>query len=201
MTRELTVRFCLGPVDKANRVLGDRRWSGGVCQSMGGWTGLRVALEAPERVACLVLCDTPGGIVSPKIMEAAAALGRRATSDGIRGNAALAPDVPSQQPALAHLYDQIAALNTGFDPSTLSRMYDEDGRVAPEQLEGYEVPTLLLAGEHDQLFPPAALKDVAELIPNSELQEIPACGHSIYFEDAATFNQIVADFIARFIDA
>ena len=168
-----------------------------VCQSMGGWTGLRTALEAPERVACLVLCDTPGGLVSAKVLEAAAAVGSRATRDGIRGNAALAPDFPARQPALAHLYDQIAALNTGFDPSTLSRLVDEEGRILPEQLEGYGVPTLVVAGEHDQLFPLAALREVASLLPNAELREFPVCGHSVYFEAAAAFNQVVGDFIAE----
>ncbi|MBW2292939.1 MAG: alpha/beta hydrolase, partial [Deltaproteobacteria bacterium] len=29
-----------------------------VCQSLGGWSGLPLALRAPERVASLVLCDT-----------------------------------------------------------------------------------------------------------------------------------------------
>jgi 3-oxoadipate enol-lactonase len=168
-----------------------------VCQSLGGWTGLRTAIEAPERVSCLVLCDTPGGLVTAKILEAAAAVGRRATADGIRGNAALAPDFPERQPALAHLYDQIAALNTSFDASMLARMFDEQGRIAPEQLVGYRVPTLVIAGEHDQLFPVAALREAAALIPEAELREFPGCGHSVYFESAAAFNPVVSEFIAR----
>ncbi len=168
-----------------------------VCQSMGGWTGLRAAIESPQRVTCLVLCDTPGGLVSPPILEAAAAVGRRAADEGIRGNAALAPDFPARQPALAHLYDQIAALNTGFDPSTLSRMFDEHGRIEPERLEGYRVPTLVIAGEHDQLFSAAALRDVATVIPNAEFREFPGSGHSVYFEAAAEFNEAVSEFIGR----
>ena len=36
-----------------------------VCQSMGGWTGLPIAVKHPERVSCLVLCDTPGGPCHP----------------------------------------------------------------------------------------------------------------------------------------
>lgn len=168
-----------------------------VCQSMGGWTGLRAAIEKPERVSCLVLCDTPGGLITAKILEAAAAIGRRAITEGIRGNAALAPDFPERQPTLAHLYDQIAALNTHFDPSLLSRMFDDQGRIPAERLEDYRVPTLVIAGEHDQLFSPAALREVAALIPNAELREFPGCGHSVYFESAADFNQVVSEFIGR----
>jgi len=168
-----------------------------VCQSMGGWTGLRTAIDAPQRVSCLVLCDTPGGLVTDQILAAAAAVGRRASDEGIRGNAALAPDFPEREPALAHLYDQIAALNTGFDPGSLSKMFDEHGRITPDELEGYRIPTLVIAGEHDQLFSAAALREVANGIPNAEFREFAGCGHSVYFEAADAFNPVVADFIAR----
>ena len=33
-----------------------------VCQSMGGWAGLPIAIAHPERLRCLVLCGTPGGL-------------------------------------------------------------------------------------------------------------------------------------------
>jgi pimeloyl-ACP methyl ester carboxylesterase len=37
-----------------------------VCQSMGGWGGLKLAVTHPERVAALVLANTPGGLDTPK---------------------------------------------------------------------------------------------------------------------------------------
>src|SRR5208283_2569030 len=36
-------------------------------QSMGGWTIVGYALEHPERVAAMVLADTPGGIFTPEM--------------------------------------------------------------------------------------------------------------------------------------
>ena len=33
-----------------------------ICQSMGGWTGMQFTLANPERVSCLVLSGTPGGV-------------------------------------------------------------------------------------------------------------------------------------------
>lgn len=167
-----------------------------VCQSMGGWTGLPTALEAPERVAALVLCDTPGGLTSPAILEAAAQVGRDAASQGIQGNRALAPDFAEREPALAHLYDQIAGLNTGFDPSGLARLMAPEARITPVRLEGFAVPTLVIAGEYDQLFPASSLREVAQAIPGADYLEFPVCGHSVYFEDAPAFNRALADFIA-----
>ncbi len=167
-----------------------------VCQSMGGWTGLRTALEHPERVSCLVLADTPGGLLTPKVLEAAARIGAGAREEGIRGNAALAPDYPARRPEMAHLYDQIGSFNRGFEPVLLARMFDAEGRVAAEALGGFRVPTLLLSGECDQLFPPEALREVAGLIPGAELRSFPGIGHSIYFEDAEAFNSVVAEFVS-----
>ena len=163
---------------------------------MGGWTGLPTALAHADRVSCLVLCDTPGGLVCPSVLEAAATIGSRIGSEGIQGNAALAPDFPGREPGLAHLYDQIAALNTGVDPASLGRLFEPESRIEPERLEGYAVPTLVIAGAQDLLFPAAALKDVAELIPGASYREFPGCGHSVYFEDAPAFNDAVRSFMA-----
>lgn len=167
-----------------------------VCQSLGGWTGLRTALEHPERVRCLVLADTPGGLVTSRVLAAAARIGAGAASQGIRGNAALAPDYPARRPEMAFLYDQISSLNSGFDPALLARMFDEQGRIDPERLTGFAVPTLLLSGECDQLFPPEVLREVAGCIPGARLESFPGVGHSVYFEDPERFNAVVEEFVS-----
>ena len=41
------------------------------------------------------------------------------------------------------------------------------------------------------------LRGVAAVIPNAVLREFPVCGHSVYFEDAAAFNLVVKDFVAK----
>ncbi len=164
-----------------------------VCQSMGGWTGLRAALECPNRVSALVLSGTPGGVLPPKVLSAFARIGRLAAADGIRGGPALAPDFPARQPALAHLYDQISTLNPGLPAGALATL--GEARVTPEELAGHSVPTLMISGEHDQLFPPDALKEAAALIPGCRLVSFPGAGHSPYFEDAPRFNRLVEEFL------
>jgi pimeloyl-ACP methyl ester carboxylesterase len=166
-----------------------------VCQSMGGWTGLRAALEFPERISALVLSGTPGGVFTPKVLEAFARVGRIAAGEGIRGAPALAPDFPARQPELALLYDQISALNPGLPPAGLATL--AQARVEPAELASYSVPTLMVSGAHDQLFPPEVLKEAAAQIPGCRLVPFPGAGHSPYFEDAPRFNRLVAEFLAE----
>jgi len=165
-----------------------------VCQSMGGWTGLRAALVMPERVSCLVLSGTPGGVFTPRIQEAFFRVGRTAATEGIRARPALAPDFPEREPELTWLYDQISALNPGLPRTGLATL--AEAQVEKAELAGYAVPTLMISGEHDQLFPPDVLKEAAAEIPGCTLLSFPGAGHSPYFEAAPRFNRLVAEFIA-----
>ncbi len=168
-----------------------------VCQSMGGWTGLPAAVRAPERVAALVLCDTPGGLDTPKVAEARRLIAEQLGNGPPRGNAALAPDYPEREPEMAFLYDQINAMNPGLDLTALAKLADPEVQMRGEALAGFAVPTLMLSGERDQLFPPEVLREVAGRIPGTAVVDFPGVGHSTYFEDAARFNRIVGDFLAE----
>lgn len=171
-----------------------------VCQSLGGWTGLRMAVESPARVRSLVLCDTPGGLALPEVLAAAAGVGERLQSEGVRGSAALAPGFETAEPALAHLYDQISALNTDIDMGALGLLFDDEAAVSVEALEGYAVPTLVVAGDQDLLFPIEVLRLIAKTIPGARLREFKGCGHSVYFERAHEFNQVVDGFLSNDAD-
>ena len=169
-----------------------------VCQSMGGWTGLGMSLQAPERVRCLALCATPGGLSSPKIVEAMSRIGGDLVRErAVRGNLALAPDYPKREPEKALLYDQINGLNPGVPPDALARLGAPECLVEPADLKGFATPTLVIACEHDQLFPPKAIHDVAAAIPGAELYDFAGVGHSSYFEDPQAFNARVGAFVAR----
>ena len=168
-----------------------------VCQSMGGWTGLPTAVQTPERVAALALCGTPGGLATEKVAEARSRLASVVADQGIRGNAALAPDYPEREPAMALLYDQINSLNPGLELEALASFADPAAQVLPEALSSYSVPTLVISGDRDQLFPPDVLHDVAARVPGAELVSFPGVGHSTYFEDADRFNEVVGVFLEK----
>ena len=87
--------------------------------------------------------------------------------------------------------DQISSLNTGVEPNALVQLAAEDARITPEDLASFATPTLVIAGEHDLLFPAATLRGVADVIPGADFREFPGCGHSVYFEDPEPFNRTV----------
>ena len=169
-----------------------------VCQSMGGWTGLATAIRSPERVRCLVLCSTPGGISGPRIVDARSRIQQRIRGEGVRGSAALAADYPARSPEMAFLYDQIGGVNPGLAREALGRLAET--RVSADQLADYRVPTLLLACEHDLLFPASAIHEAAEQIPGALVYDFAGVGHSSYFEDPATFNRVVGEFLEKYRD-
>lgn len=168
-----------------------------VCQSMGGWTGLPTALRHPERVRCLVLCGTPGGLQTPKVEQSLAQVAERVRRTGLTGpgGAALAADFPGRDRERAFLYEQISGFNRALPPSLATRI--RDARTRPDELAGYRVPTLVIAGSEDALFPPEALREVADAIPGAEFTEFEGAGHSTYFEQPERFNSTVAAFIEK----
>jgi len=169
-----------------------------VCQSMGGWTGLQLALAMPTRVAALVLSGTPAGIITPKVGRALMALAQTAAQlERAPGwnepHPALAADIFSRDPSRGFLYAQIAALNL---PIELARRALHELSLDPVQLASWSIPTLVVAGQHDRLFAPDVLEEVAAVIPGARFALIPRAGHSPYFEAPDEFNRLVDEFLA-----
>jgi len=169
-----------------------------VCQSMGGWTGLRFALDHPQRVTALVMSHTYGGIRAEAIDGARDATAERGFPSEPFGHWAVALDLPERNPALAHLYRTIGAFNVDFNAfGGVQAFRDLDLGVDPEELTGYGVPTLFVTADHDVVILPAAIEAAHALTPGSELINLGDSGHSSYFEIPEVFNSTVAQFLAR----
>ncbi len=72
-------------------------------------------------------------------------------------------------------------------------------RIATRTLDGlqnFRVPTLLIAGGQDVVFPSFLAANIAARLPNGDAQLMPDSGHSPYFEQAATFNRLVEAFLS-----
>lgn len=166
-----------------------------VGQSLGGWSALRLALAHPERVERLVLCCTMAGIAHPPALAAFAAAREQM---GSRGPAALAlPEAfRTDQPAAAALYDLITAANPPLDPALGALAFAPETLIPVARLADIRCPVLLLAAEHDAIWPPASLMGLVPAFRDARLHIFAGSGHSPYFERPAAFNAVLADFLA-----
>lgn len=163
-----------------------------VAQSMGGWSCLGAALQAPERVAALVMADTIGGLMTDAIRGPWEATRARLREEGL---ATLAYDQSLKQrdPELAFLYEEIMALNPPRDPALMGTLTD----LAPDPnaVANLQIPILWVVGGNDPLITPAAMRAAHDHVPGSQYYEIPATGHSVYFERAEEFNGQLSRFL------
>ena len=166
-----------------------------VCQSMGGWTGVQVALEHPDRVRKLVLSDTIGGIAVQSGIDSIRTLGER-VSDTRLASAAIAADFPEKQPALAFLYAQISDFNRLPQGAVGGSLFDESVLVPLDRARTLSLPILIFAGTDDVLWPPYVLRELAGILPTAECFEIDS-GHSPYFENPEVFNRVLREFLER----
>jgi len=56
-------------------------------------------------------------------------------------------------------------------------------------------PTCLIWGEEDKVTPPHVAEEFHKLLPNSELNWIPLCGHAAMWEHPKRFSEIVLQFL------
>ena len=168
-----------------------------IAQSMGGWTCLEYALREPERVRALVMASTSGTLDfnqldAPEVKDWVKKSPAVLADMQARGvHPAAGERMAREQPALAQLYWQISQLAPpGFREDVRKRIRELRSR-PPSLLAELPMPVLFITGDEDWVFPPAAGPALAPLAPRGRAVRVPAAGHSVYFERAATFNELV----------
>lgn len=168
-----------------------------VGQSMGGWHIAAFAAKQGDRVKSLTFADTVGGLWTDELREALAVFQSAGGLSGpgrelVGGHPALWFGTAERDPAHAFLYQ---ALGSFHSPpmaelgTTLAWTLDH---VAVAALG---VPVLFVAGEHDAIFPAAALQRSSDQIEAARYVEIADAGHSPYFEQPAAWNEAVLSFL------
>ena len=64
-------------------------------------------------------------------------------------------------------------------------------------IENIRVPTLIIAGEEDTVYPPELARGMARRIPGAELATMKGAGHLANLEHPEEFNRILLDFLQR----
>ena len=66
-----------------------------------------------------------------------------------------------------------------------------------QDLPHIQIPTCLIWGAEDKVTPPHVAKEFHDLLPNSELNWIPLCGHAPMWEHPKKFSEIVLKFLQK----
>lgn len=71
-----------------------------------------------------------------------------------------------------------------------------DGVILDRELRTLAVPTLLVWGRHDHLFPASHATAAAAVMPNARVEIFEDTGHTPQMEEPERFNRLVLDFLA-----
>jgi 3-oxoadipate enol-lactonase len=168
-----------------------------VAQSMGGWTCLDYALREPRTVRALVMASTSGTLdfgqlgnaeIDEWIRQSPGKL-KELQSRGI--HPAGGERMAKEQPALAQLYGQISELASASFRDEVRGRIRQLRTQSPKRLEQLPMPVLFVTGDEDWVFPPAAGPALARFAAKGSAVRVPAAGHSVYFERAEKFNEII----------
>jgi proline iminopeptidase len=200
--------------DALREELGFERWAV-LGHSFGGQVALEYTLRYPERVSRLVLLDTAGDArwsqqyaaevlagrgFSPATVAVARRYysGRIAPKDFVRASIRLLP-------AYDHRFSLLRLARVMLEGGWRAEMRPGALEFGGQMMRGWSVmdrlgeigvPTLVIAGHDDFLFPPESQALLAAGIPNARLRIIERAGHNPQSERPAETLAAVADFLA-----
>jgi proline iminopeptidase len=210
----MTWENLIADADALRQALGFERWAV-LGHSFGGHVALEYALRYPERVSRLVLLDTAGDTrwsqenaadvlagrgFSQKTVAVARRFysGRIAAKDFVRAAARLLP-------AYDHRFSLLRLAREMVEGGWRMKTRPEALIFGGQMMRGWSVmnrvgeigvPTLVIAGHDDFLFPPESQALLAAGIPNARLRIIERAGHNPQSERPAETLAAVADFLA-----
>ncbi len=161
--------------------------------SMGGALALALALDAPARVAGIVLVGTGARLrVHPLLLEATA-------SDGVPMET-LATLVSWWYSADASPRLRVLA-SRGLAATNASVLHDDflacDGFDVMDRLGTIDRPALVVVGEDDPMTPVKYARFLAEKLPGARLEIIPGAGHMVMLEQPAAVERVLADWLGQ----
>ncbi|ARP87538.1 3-oxoadipate enol-lactonase [Bordetella genomosp. 9] len=164
--------------------------------SMGGPTGMGLALAQPQRVGKLVLCNTAARIGSVESWQTRMEAVRQHGMHGMAGaifERWLTPDFRASQPALTQvLLDMLRRADDEGYRLACAALRDLDLR---SRVARIAAPALVIAGTHDAAATPEQGRELAAAIPGAQYRELNA-SHISNWECPDAFADLVMGFLA-----
>lgn len=167
--------------------------------SMGGYVALAMWEHHPEVVRSLALLDTraepddeEGRAGREASISSVVEQGRTPLATDLVGNL-LAPDADAT--ARARVRTMIEGTRVETIVAALRGMRDRPDRTA--LLSTIDVPTLVVAGEHDAPTPPQAMQVMADTIPGARFEVVAGAGHVTAVERPEVVCDLLTDFWGR----
>lgn len=178
--------------------------------SMGGLMARRIAVRLGERVEAVVFMDSLLGSV-PGVDRPLAEVGAEIART--RGMEVLNALLEEASPTTTVAYTRLLETRPGYREFQARRQAAQSAVMwaslvvqltevpdATQELASIKCPVLVLVGELDEAFLPAA-SGLAEAIPQSQLVVIPDAGHSPQFENPVVFDTVLGTFLATLTPA
>jgi 3-oxoadipate enol-lactonase len=164
--------------------------------AVGGAIAMHYAVQNPDRVAALVLHGPATGVSGDR-RQATLERAANVEAGGMRGvvETSLAASYPPVVQHNAETYRQFRARWIANDPESfaaINRMLAE--REITEELSLVRCPTLVTAGRHDSLRPPAVIGPMAKQIPGAEFLELNT-GHFASMQTPGIMAQAIHYFL------
>jgi pimeloyl-ACP methyl ester carboxylesterase len=169
--------------------------------SMGGYISLEILRQAKERVMRLALIDTAAAADRPEQTS------RRHAGIALTREGKTAEREEALWPLLVHE----SRLKDDAVRNVVKEMHQETGSEvwinqqtaimgradSRPLLKDLKMETLIVVGDSDQLTPPAAAKEMHELVAGSRLDVIPNCGHMSTLERPDRVTKLLVEWIAE----
>ena len=163
-----------------------------VGNSFGGWIAAEIAVRSTQRLASLTLCDAAGLYV-----RGVAQLDTFLASDEQRLHDFFYDQKKAKEMiarVLSPDMEDVALKNRTTMAKISWQPRSHDPHLA-KWLHRIGVPTLLVWGDTDRLFPTEHAQAWQAAIPGAKLVTIPKCGHVPQIEQPDAFNAALEEFI------